>query len=182
MLINLFNESIVNIMKNYDHYIEEIQQDSSIEIQNLGKEVLVQASLFLKWAHRAAEAVHQKKHLKVRLNVIKSEIELKIRRNPPEEFKLTESSLTALVTIDPEYLAAEQEYLEAETFASEMLNAKSAMEEKRDGLKNAKDLYTTGYWATKPVPDFQEMEKQYVDQKNSENLTQKLKRRRKNNG
>lgn len=166
-------------MKNYDEYIEEITDDSSIEIDNLGKAVLIQASLFLKWSTRAANAVHEKKMLKNRLNVIKSQLELKIRRNPPKDLgKLTEGTVTALVVTDPEYMQAEEEYLEAETFANEMLNAKQAMEEKRDALKNAKDLYTTGYWATKPVPDMQEIEKEYVDKKASENLTNKLRRRR----
>lgn len=179
MLINYFDKSIVNIMKNYDQYIEEISNDCDVDIHDLGKAVLIQPSLFLKWSTRAANAVHEKKMLKTRLNVIKAELELAVRRNPPKDLgKLTEGSITALVTIDPKYIEAEEEYIEAETFASDMLNAKQAMEEKRDALKNAKDLYATGYWATKPVPDMQGVEAAYVDKKTSETLTKKLKRRR----
>ncbi len=163
----------------YNQYVEELQRDISLEITDLGRHSLIQASLFLKWANRATEAVYERDRSKNKVTVERSLAELEYREHPPEGIKITVDTVQALVNSDEDVQKAEQDYLKLVKFASEMLNAKGAMEQKRDTIKVTKDLYVTGYWGTDPISNTKDMENEFIDREVGQSVGKTLLKRSK---
>ena len=80
--------------------MEEYERDLKLDRDNLDREWEKQATLFMKWAERHAEALYERDRKKEKLDLVRAELDASLRANP-ELFgfdkKPTESAISAWI-------------------------------------------------------------------------------------
>jgi hypothetical protein len=153
------------IDKTFEELSEEFDEDVQIDVNDLGKELYTQPSLYIKWAKIWANESHRRDFFKARLEQVKAEVELDIRDNPKEWGieKVTEASVRALVECDEGVEKARNAFFQASRNLNNALSAKLAMEQRKSMLENIVKVYQTGYWGELPVPDKQDRASHYEE-------------------
>jgi predicted nucleotide-binding protein (sugar kinase/HSP70/actin superfamily) len=132
------------------NYIKDVFIDDSA----LDVEILEQPSLMMKYCIHAAEKEREFDNVKQIVEVIKAELDLKIREKP-ETFgitKLTEGAISSVITTDERYSNIYAEYLTAK-YESNMANkAVKAIEQKKESLELLVKLHGQSYFAGPKVP------------------------------
>ena len=126
--------------------MRELSEDVKISRFHLEKACEDQADIYHHWAGECAELRATRDRADNRLKLRKAEVSLALRRNPPEGVKVTESSIDALVTADPEIQELEDALVVANKSLSVAEGAVRAMDHRKAGLDNLVRLYLAGYY------------------------------------
>jgi hypothetical protein len=160
-------------------FIEEFQNDERIDPAKLDVECLRQPELSFKWAQRSAKALATRDRLKSKRDVVAARLELECRKNP-EEFglaKITESAVTATIKCHPDYIAADDEYNDAQEMKNVMDAAARKMNSREGMLRMLIELYKMEYFAGPTVPHDLIADWTEYKENESKSITKQQKRR-----
>lgn len=132
----------------------EFDLDRRIDPNALDVECVRQVDAFFKWCERSIEARGEVDRLKLRLDTLLSELDLKVRKNPRKYGldKITEASVKATVLTSPEYLEAWDKYFKARDDSALLDKAVAAMEMKKRMLESLITLHGQSYFAGPSAP------------------------------
>ena len=156
------------------------EQDITIDDSALDIEWLEQPRLFMKYARHSAEASRDLDKAKENLDIVKAEIDLKIRSNP-EKYgleKVTETAIQNTILTNKQYQETNQAMLDARYEAEMAKGAVRAMEQRKDALENLVRLHGQQYFAGPKVPRDLTWERQERQKKVDAGIAGKMMRRR----
>lgn len=133
------------------------RDDLAIDQSRLEFEWQNQAQLYAKWAERHANALLERDRAKENLDVIRSRVDRKIRKNPSgfgldqdDKKRVTEDAIKAVVFEQPEYQEASKELIEANHAVNVLAVAKDAFGHRKSALENMTRLYVYQYYYAEP--------------------------------
>ena len=156
------------------------EQDITIDDSALDIEWLEQPRLFMKYARHSAEASRDLDKAKENLDIVKAEIDLKIRSNP-EKYgleKVTETAIQNTILTNKQYQETNQAMLDARYEAEMAKGAVRAMEQRKDALENLVRLHGQQYFAGPKVPRDLTWERQERQKRVDAGVAGKMMRRR----
>jgi hypothetical protein len=158
----------------------EYSADLQIDKYKLSEEWEDQSLLYMKWAERYAQAIYERDRLKEKMDLVKAQIDLYIRKNPNQygfdtKPKPTEAAITNTILNEEEYQEAVEDYLLAKKNVNILQGVKDAMEHKKKALEAETSLWIGNYYSDPKVP---EKAKEDSSRKTSEELRKGLPRRR----
>lgn len=127
----------------------DYKNDKAIDPDNLHEENFRQPSIYDKYATHATEMEKSAKRAGEKVKTIRSQVLLAAKRNNP---KLTAAELEATYRVDPDYIDAVEEKIEAEYEQSMAMNAVWTMGQKRHSLERANELFLGNYFAAPREP------------------------------
>lgn len=132
---------------NYEH-------DIRIDETALDVEWLEQASLMMRYTKYMAQCAMSVDQAKEKLDVVKAELDFKIRSNPEEHgiSKITEAVVFNTILLSQEYKDANAELLQAKYEYDIAKAAVSAMHARKDALENLVKLHGMQYFAGPRIP------------------------------
>ena len=157
------------------------EQDVTIDPDSLDTEWLDQPRLMLRYAKHAAKTKQDLEREKEKLDIVRADLDKKIRVIP-EEFgivKLTESVITSTIITQEKYKEANEDYLEAAYESNMAQGAVRALEGKKTALENLVKLHGQQYFAGPSVPRdlSKEWEQKEKQRKVDEGVGKKLNRK-----
>lgn len=126
---------------------ENFAEDVRINRFKLDEECEIHPSAYLYYAEQYAEARKKRDAAKDRLDYVLGMRETHIRRNPPDDMKITESVVTALLAQDSEVLTAKDEYRLAQGEVDTLYAAVSAFDHRRSQLDNLVSIWSKEYYS-----------------------------------
>ena len=120
--------------------------DVKINRFKLEEENEIQPSLYHLYASQQAEARTAKDAASDKVKLVKSQRELHYRRNPPDDLKITESVVTALVEQDTVVQEALAEYRKVQEILSVLDAAVSSLDTRKAALNNLTELFVKDYY------------------------------------
>ncbi|KYK24169.1 hypothetical protein AYK24_06575 [Thermoplasmatales archaeon SG8-52-4] len=110
----------------------------------LDTELLEQPQLFMEWANKAAEATTEKERIRDKLELLRAEVDLEVRKNPDEydipDGKATEGAIKLAVTKDARVLRLTRLYRNACHDERILKNAQIAFNHRKKMLEKLVDL------------------------------------------
>jgi hypothetical protein len=149
--------------------------DFQIDIRNLHVEWLRQPALREYWGTKYVEAVNERDHKKKQFEERKAEIEFEYRSNWEKlcpKIKLTEGSLTNVVTLHTDTMKLQDELLECNKNVNLISNVMKTLDDRKEALKNEVVLYTASYFDDHNIPD---KVQEFVNEKSKEAINDDLK-------
>jgi len=134
---------------------KEYEQDLAIDPYCLDEEWLRQPGLYMKYSSMAADAQKRRDQLKERLEVIKAELDKKIRLTPSNYVtaeKVTETSIAFAILLQPEYKEAANDLTESNYELNMLQSAVRALDHKRSALENEVKLWLGSYFSGPKEP------------------------------
>lgn len=132
----------------------DYEEDVTIDDAALDVEWLQQAKLMLKYGAYGAQKRKEVDQKKEELEVIKAELDRKIRETP-EAFglsKITETVVQNTIIVQTDYKNIMNEYIEAKYELDMAMIAVRAIDTKKNALENLVKLYGQQYFAGPKVP------------------------------
>lgn len=160
------------------------EQDIKIDHDSLDVEWLEQPELMLRYGRYQASCALELDKAKERLDVVRAELDKKIRANPEayEIAKVTETVVSNTIITQDEYMEAQSQALSAKFEFDIARAAVNAIHGRKDALENLVRLHGMQYFAGPNMP--RNLNQEVLRKKQQENVDsgvgQKL-RRRKNN-
>ena len=162
---------------------QDYENDIQIDESGLDIEWLRQPKLMFFYAKMVAELRRTLDRRKERLNIVRAELDKKIRQNPLDFAidKITETAVGNTILIQEEYKEASADIIDCNYELSIAQAAVSALNDKRSALENLVKLYGQQYFAGPSVPrnitkEWEQKEKQkQANVKIGENLTRRRK-------
>ena len=156
--------------------------DISISCEELDIEWLEQPELMMRYSRHQARCALELDKAKERLEVVKAELDKKIRQHP-EKFdvaKITETVVSNTIITQAEYTAAQGEMLDAKFEFDIARAAVSAINGRKDALENLVRLHGMQYFAGPNMPrDLnKEVERKKQQKTVDSGVGQKLRRRK----
>jgi hypothetical protein len=141
----------INAIKGVNMKIDE--KDLELDLYKLDEGWLDLPLLSLKWSQKLVETEMDTRNLKIKVEQLRATIDGKMRENPGEYGiqKITEGTITAAITIHPAVVEALQECNDKDRESKEVKAMCLAIEAKRKALEGLTQLYSTGYFANKPI-------------------------------
>lgn len=137
------------LAKEKENQTDDFQKDLSINKYKLDEECLSHSSRYAYYAEAQAVAKGDVSAAKDKLELVESEVNLKIRKKFADEGqKVTESIVASALAMDEDVIAAKGKLREAELIYSRLSVAVAAMETRRSELDNLVKLYCAGYFST----------------------------------
>lgn len=130
---------------------DDFKQDVAIDRFKLEEECETQPSIYGYYASQFAEAKSDAERAKSRYDLVLAEKDLSIRRNPPMDVKLTEASISALVTESSDVQLAKEAVLVANAKVNNLEAAIFALNQKKSQLDNLVQLWIKDYYNKKQV-------------------------------
>ena len=130
------------------------EQDMTIDVNALDVEWAGQARLMLQYAKHAAKTRLEVEQVKEKLDILRAELDMKIRVDP-EKFgivKLTESVVSSTIITQKEYVTTNEEYLLIQYENNMAQGAVKALDGKKTALENLVKLHEQQYFAGPSVP------------------------------
>lgn len=159
----------------------EFEKDVAIDVKDLGKELMTQASTYLKWSQLWANETSERDRIKNKMEFLRAELSLKIRENPAAftTGKITEDTVRCLLETDRVIEKVREELLLANQKVNELLAVKTAMEQRKSMLESVARLFQLGYWSDLPAHDVSPMIEKHTDEVINKQLEEnpRLKRR-----
>ena len=158
----------------------DYEKDIRIDETALDIEWLEQPRLFMQYARHSAEASRDLDKAKENLDIVKAEIDLKIRSNP-EKYgleKVTETAIQNTILTNKQYQETNQAMLDARYEAEMAKGAVRAMEQRKDALENLVRLHGQQYFAGPKVPRDLTWERQERQKRVDAGVAGKMMRRR----
>lgn len=125
----------------------DFKEDVGLDRFKLEEESEALSSIYAYYASQQAEAHTEADKAKKELDRIRAAKELYLRRNPPMDIKLTESTVTALVQEASEVIEAENNLLTANEKLYNLDSAIYALNQKKSGLDHLVSLWERGYYS-----------------------------------
>jgi len=125
------------------------EEDLKIDPNYLDAEFLNHSLLFMKYAQESARSNKAAKAAEEHVKTVRSQI---IKRCKESGDKHTETTLEAAYRLDPEYIEAKQEWIEATFYADLCNNAVFAMQSRKSALENLIRLHGQEYFSTPQEP------------------------------
>lgn len=141
---------------------EDFVKDVKINRFKLAEECEQHSSLYQYYADLLADARTKVDSSKDRLNVVEAKLELDIRTNPPENLKITDSVVKALVQSDEKVEKQKEDLREAKRGLYHLEVAVTSLEHRKRQLDNLVQLLIAGYYSapkTERKPDTRETDK-----------------------
>jgi len=123
--------------------------DLEIDEYNLEQEWINQSALYGKYARIAADARRELDEAKVRLDVVKSEVDKEIREDP-DKFglaRVTEGSISNTIVRQSKYGEASQEVIDARYQLDLANSMTAALDHRRAALGKLVDLWLASYYS-----------------------------------
>lgn len=160
-----------------------------IDKYSLDNEWLKLPMLYYEWSTIYSQAVLERDKEKQRLELVKTEIESRIRKEPSRYGikKGTEGEINSCVISSEEYQKALERYQNSVYNLNIISGALEALGAKKSALENVTKLFLSGYYIKNVVPNEgrQIIEKQarvFQEEELNKSLTKKLNRKGGNNG
>lgn len=125
----------------------DYQSDIQIDKYKLHIECEKHSAIFLDYCKKLVEAKEKRDSEKIKLSVMQGDKELFYRKNPPENLKITDSVIKALLSGDKELIAQSKKVIQCETQVQLLDVAIRSFEHRKAMLNNLVQLWTTGYYA-----------------------------------
>lgn len=126
---------------------EDFAEDVKINRMKMEEECAFQPEVYYYYSSQLADARAGKDAAKDRLDLILGQREIAIRRNPPDDMKVTESVITALVIQDTEVQSAKEDYRKACEKTDILYAAVAALDHRKSQLDNLVQLWTKNYYS-----------------------------------
>ena len=155
------------------------QKELEIDRFNLDREWTNQPVLYMEYSEKAAEARKRMDEAREHLDVVKAELDKKIRKNP-EDFglsKITESAVVNTILLQPEYSGANDIYLEARHNYDVLSSLVRAFDHRKSALENLVRLHVAGYYS-EPKVEFDDDGKDAVLDIRKKAVREKIKSKR----
>lgn len=135
----------------------DYETDIEIDPDHLDLEWLDHSSRMLRYCTYAAETNKEMDLAKVRLDVIKAQLDQQVRSNPDQYNlgmggRLTEASIQAAVITDPEYMLVSQDYIDKKFEHEVAVGVVKSFEHRKSSLENLVRLHGQSYFAGPAVP------------------------------
>ena len=156
------------------------EQDITIDDSALDIEWLEQPQLMIKYIRHASQTSRDLDKAKENLDIVKAEIDLKIRSNP-EKYgleKVTEAAIQNTILTSKQYQEVNQTMLDVKYEAEMAKGAVRAMEQRKDALENLVRLHGQQYFAGPKVPRDLTWERQERQKRVDAGVAGKMMRRR----
>jgi hypothetical protein len=133
---------------------QDYENDIQIDESGLDVEWLRQPKLMFFYAKMVAELRRALDRRKERLNIVKAELDRKIRQNPADFDieKITETAVSNTILTQEAYKEASADIIDTNYELSIAQAAVSALNDKRTALENLVRLYGQQYFAGPSVP------------------------------
>lgn len=133
-----------------------LQEDIKIDMFKLHLEWERQAELYAKWASLHVEAINKRDVLKVKCDIKHSALGTDIRDNYTRyglDKKPTESSVEALINMNPDYQKLMFDLVEANKQVNMLQAGRTALEHKKRALEGLERLRLADYFGTTVASD-----------------------------
>ena len=132
----------------------DYEKDIVIDENSLDLEWLEQPALMMKYSRHAAKMRREIDEVKQNLDIVKAEVDQKIRKNPGKYKieKVTEGAISSAILVDNDYQEAYSAYLDAKYEADIAQSAVYAFEQRKSALENLVRLHGQQYFAGPKVP------------------------------
>jgi hypothetical protein len=127
----------------------DYEKDLHIDPNYLDAEFLNHSSVFMRYGKESAGANKALKLAEEKVKTIRSQV-IKALKESGDKF--TETTLEAAYRLDPDYLVAKQEYIEASYDADLLINAVYAFQARKVALENLVRLHGQQYFSTPNEP------------------------------
>ena len=154
----------------------DFEGDVKINRNQLEKECEKHSSLYFRYSDMEANAKAEKDAASDALDLIMSEKDEFYRANPREGMKITESTIKAWVTADPEVIAAKETLQKAKAACYRFGAMVSAMDHRKSQLNNLVSLFIHNYYSE--PGNGGKVKDVVVEEKSQENRSRLGKRRR----
>lgn len=132
------------------------EEDINIDPDALDVEWLRQSNLYIKYSEALSKARRYLDKLKDKLDVMRSEFDLAIRKDPAKyfgkDFKLTENAVQSKIMSFSEYREVQENILEAKYNVDVLSAAVRSLEQKKESLENLVKLLGMQYFASPKEP------------------------------
>lgn len=155
--------------------MNDYQKDLSINQYELDKELVKQPQLFMKWALSYAEASIEREFAKNKLELIKAQEEIIIRKSFEKKIKVTEGIVSSAVVRSQKVQRYQKKYFQSLKTEKVLQEAKTALKQKQKMLEGLVQLRIQLYHSDPKVRISEEL----VDTvKNRESLEAKKMKRK----
>ena len=130
------------------------KDDIQIDIDQLDKEWIKQASLYQRYARQEAISLYERDQLNDSLTLVQAQLDGDIRLDPKKhgfDSKPTEAAILNTIKQNPYYLKANKLLMKAACKAKVIGGAVRSFDHKKKALEKLTDLYLSGYWATPKI-------------------------------
>ena len=155
------------------------EKDIHIDENQLDIEWLEQAGLMLKYCKHDAEMEQNLEIEKTKLDLLKSELDSQIRKNPTDfgiDTKITEAVILNAVIATEEYQEAYLTYLDAKYERDMGRNIVKAFSQRKDALENLVKLHGQSYFAGPRIPRNLTEEREIKQKSSNEKIASRMKR------
>jgi len=128
-------------------------EDLKLNKFKLDEEASKQSSLYQFFVEKLNEVKAAKDDLSLRLEEKLAEVELRIRENPPEGLKITESVIQALVVNNEEIKDLRRKLNDVKKQNYELEGIVSSLDQKKSMIKVLAELYIIGYYRADSIND-----------------------------
>ena len=128
---------------------EDFSKDIRINRLKLDEECEIQPALYHFYAEEYAQARAVRDAQKDKLDLVLGTRETYLRRNPPEDIKITESVIAALLVQDTEVQTAKEEFRKAQAKVDILYAGTSALDHRKAELDNLVTIWTKDYYNSK---------------------------------
>lgn len=125
----------------------DFTKDVTINRFKLEEECEAQPSVYYFYAEAYAVARSKRDAAKDKLDLVLGQREIHIRRNPPDDMKVTESVVSALLVQDTGVLTAKEAYRLAQSEVDMLYAATSSLEHRKAELDNLVSMWTKEYYS-----------------------------------
>ena len=131
----------------------DITKDLELDMHHLDEGWLDLPQQILKWNTTSVEVEMEARVMKIELEQLKATLDSRMRENPAEYGiqKITEATITSAIMIHPSVIEKTQEFNLTDKKSKILKTYCMAMESKRKALEGLTQLYSTGYFANKPI-------------------------------
>ena len=106
-----------------------------------------QASIFMYWSEKLADAEKEVRRLSMRLDYTKSKLSYDIRKQNKSDKKLTEGMVSAEIEINEEVLKINEDLLKAHHTVGILSGAIKGLTQKKSEIDNLRALLISGFYA-----------------------------------
>jgi len=135
--------------------LEELRAKLPIDKFNLDEECRNQAVLYDEVGDLRTKTRDEFHRAENKLNFVKSDLDMKIRLDPGKYnvVKVTEASLEAAINLQPEFIEAQEDLIEAGGLSDHFGNLLNAVEQRKSMVKELVSLFLVQYYHEKQDQD-----------------------------
>ena len=127
--------------------LDDFKDVIKVDRFNLHVDCEIQAVAVDYWNDKQSEIKKEKENADLALDVLLSAKELAYRANPPDNMKVTDAAIKALVTTNLDVVNQKKKVIELKAMLNDLDNKLKALEHRKSMLKNLVSLYGFGYFA-----------------------------------